>query len=407
MLLIKLGWRNILRNKKRMLPAGIAIVVGLAALIVLDALVVGMKENMVINATNTFLGHGQIHAKGFKKTFDNNNTIKNLKDVVSELKSEKSIKSYTLRVTTFGMLSSVSNVTTVLVFGIDSETEKNISQIDKVITQGKFLDKKNKNALLIGEKLAEMLDVGLGDRIVLTVAQAKTGELSQELFRVSGIFKFNVKTMDAQTAFINLDKSKKLLGTGENVHEIAFKFNNLSDIDDPVLNIWERYSLYGNEALPWKKLLPGIEAAISMSSFTTFIIGILLFAVVALVVMNTLFMSLYERMQEFAILRAIGTRPFRMASMILVETGVLCTISIITGLICGLALTMAASAIGIDYTGMELGSLTFREPIRPVITFRQITLFPFFICIFTLLAAILPAFNAARFNLADAMKQKD
>ena len=43
--------------------------------------------------------------------------------------------------------------------------------------------------ILIGQPLMEILEVALGDKIVLTVAQANTGELSQEMFRIKGIFK--------------------------------------------------------------------------------------------------------------------------------------------------------------------------------------------------------------------------
>ena len=407
MLLIKLGWRNILRNKKRMLPAVLAIAVGLAAFIAMDALVVGMKENMIVNATNTFLGHGQIHAKGFKQTFEADNIIKDFKKTVSGLNSEENIKAYTIRTETVGMLSSALNVETVIIFGINPETEKNISQIETVITKGKFLEKSNQNGLLIGEELSRLLEANIGDRIVITVAQAKTGELSQELFRVSGIFKFSTKAMDAKIAFINLDTSRKLLGIGDNAHEVAFKFNKISDMDDPLLNFWSRYSDSGNEALPWSELLPGIKAAIAMSSFTTLIMGGLLFAIVALVVMNTLFMSLFERMQEFGILRAIGTRPFRMAAMILSEAGVLCLLGIAAGIVLGVSLTGIVSVTGIDYTGMEMGSITFREPIRPVLSLKQVVLFPVCVAFFTLLAAVFPAISAARLTPAEAMKKRD
>ena len=390
-----------------MLPAGLAIAVGLAALIALDALVVGMKENMIVNATNTFLGHGQIHAKGFKQTFEVDNTIKNFKKTVSGLNSEEKIKSYTIRTETVGMLSSAFNVETVMIFGINPETEKDISQIETAVTKGKFLENSNQNGLLIGEKLSQILDANIGDRIVITVAQAKTGELSQELFRVSGIFKFSSKEMDAKIAFINLDKSRKLLGIGDNAHEIAFTFNKLSDMDDPLLNFWSKYSDSGNEALPWTELLPGIKAAISFSSFTTLIMGGLLFAVVALVVMNTLFMSLFERMREFGILRAIGTRPFRMAAMILAEAGVLCLLGVATGIVLGLGLSGIASVTGIDYTGMEMGTICFREPIRPVVSIKQVVLFPVCVAVFTLLASVFPAISAAKLTPAEAMKKRD
>jgi len=52
--------------------------------------------------------------------------------------------------------------------------------------------------------------------------------------------------------------------------------------------------------------------------------------------MNALFMSLYERMFEFGVLRAVGTRPLNMALIIFFEAAALSAISIIMGLVLGL-----------------------------------------------------------------------
>ncbi len=65
LLLIKLAWRNMFRNTRRTALASLAIGVGLAGLIFTDALMIGMVESMIRTATDTFLGHGQVHAEGF------------------------------------------------------------------------------------------------------------------------------------------------------------------------------------------------------------------------------------------------------------------------------------------------------------------------------------------------------
>jgi len=405
MFFIKLGWRNILRNKKRMALAGLAITIGMASLIILNALVAGMNNNMIINATNTYLGHGQIHAKGFKETFESKNTINELPQVLANLKAEKSIESITLRTQSFAMLSSAFNVESVFLFGIDPKTEIDISQTKDLIIKGEFLSNNKQNEIIIGKKLSEILDVEPGDRIVLTVARAASGELSQDLFRVGGIFLFNIRELDSGIAFININKSQELLNIGKNVHEIALKFHKLSTIEDPIIDFWSRYSENDNKALSWKELLPGIDAAMKMSSFFSLFIGMVLLAVVAVVVMNTLFMSLYERMYEFGVLRAIGTRPLSMALMILSEAGVLAVISIIFGLILGIAISYLTSVTGIDYVGLEMGNVTFREPIRPVLIMGHLTLFPVYVFIFTMVAAIVPAIHAAKLTPAETMKK--
>ena len=72
---LKLAWRNILRNKRRTIIASIAIGVGLASLILTDAIMIGMKNNLVRSATSTLLGEAQIHHKDFRLTQDVEKTV--------------------------------------------------------------------------------------------------------------------------------------------------------------------------------------------------------------------------------------------------------------------------------------------------------------------------------------------
>lgn len=121
--------------------------------------------------------------------------------------------------------------------------------------------------------------------------------------------------------------------------------------------------------------------------------------------MNTLFMSLYERMFEFGVLRAIGTRPLRMALMILLEGGCLAIISIIIGSAIGFFFSWLFSVYGIDYRGIEFAGTTINELIYPVMNVRQYLLNPLYVLFFTLVAALYPAWYAARLTPAKAMKR--
>ena len=77
-LYLKLAWRNLFRNKRRTFIAGTAIGIGLASLIYVDAIMIGMEENMIRSATASFLGEGQIHREGFRQTFEVEKTIANI-----------------------------------------------------------------------------------------------------------------------------------------------------------------------------------------------------------------------------------------------------------------------------------------------------------------------------------------
>jgi ABC-type lipoprotein release transport system permease subunit len=401
----KLAWRNLLRNKRRSLIAGTAIGIGLASLIFVDALVIGMERNMVESATSTFLGEGQIQRNGFRQTQQADLTISQLPWVVENLQREPVIKRFTLRAMTFGMISSPANFSSVELVGVNPPTEREVSEIDEALIKGRYFSTENARDILIGSKLAELLKVGLGDRLVVTVAQAVTGNLSQDLFRVSGIYRFNIAEMDRGMAFVRLSKAQEMLGIGRNAHEIALVFADSKLAEDSNFFFWKKYSRFGNEAVGWPVILPQVQAAFELSRFSTYLMGLILFAIVALGIINTLFMSLHERMFEFGVLRAVGTRPSGIAQLIVYEAGSLAILSIALGCILGFMATFITAGIGINYTGIEYVGVTFRKLIYPVLRTRQFIEYPLWVFVFTTLAGLYPAIYAARMLPSAAMRR--
>jgi ABC-type lipoprotein release transport system permease subunit len=402
---IKLAWRNVLRNKRRTFIAGTAIGIGLAALIFVDALVIGMENNMVESATASFLGEGQIHREGFRKTQEVEKTINELDWVMSKLKTEEIVQHFTPRTLSFAMITSAANVSSINLVGIQPSTEQYLSQVDEAIIEGNYFDNENERSLVLGSKLAQMLEVGIGGRVVLTVSQSETGQLSQDMFRVTGIYRFNVREMDRGMAFVRLEKAQDMLDLGKSIHEIAIKFTDTGYGRDKALPFWNKYSKHGNKAIGWTEILPQLEAAFEMSQLSTYITGAILFGVVAFGIINTLFMSLHERMFEFGVLRAVGTRPIRMGLLILFEACFLAILSIVIGAVIGFVITYITTKTGIDYRGIEFMGVTMRELLYPVLNLKQFTFYPFWVFVFTVLTGIYPAVHAARMLPAEAMRK--
>jgi len=402
---IKLAWRNIFRNKRRTLIAGSAIGIGLASMIFTDALVIGMEQNMIHSGTASYLGEGQIHRQGYRETNEIEMTVNDADEVYNRLVKDTLISHATKRVMSLAMLSSPSNVTGVQMVGVDPSTEQYLSQIDDALVKGEYFADSSSRNIVIGKDLAELLEVGLGDRVVITAAEAETGNLAQEMFRVSGIYFFNIKEMDKGMAFIRIGKARQMLNLAGRTHEIAFNFRNPSIAENNTLPFWKEFSTDGNEAVGWPVIMPQLKAALEMSSFSTYLVGIMLFSVVALGIINTLFMSLHERMFEFGVMRAIGTRPFYMGRLILLEAGSLAVISIVLGIILGYAITAYIGHIGIDYSGIEFAGVTFRNLLYPVMKTEQFIRFPIWVFIFTIVIGLYPAIYAARMRPASALRK--
>jgi ABC-type lipoprotein release transport system permease subunit len=402
---LRLAWRNIFRNKRRTIISGLAIGIGLAVLIFVDAMMIGMKDNMIASATDTYLGDGQIHGRGFRLTQDVNVTVRDPDKVSAGLESEEEVKAFCRRTTAFGMIASPSEAESILLVGVDPPAERRVSRIDRAIRQGRFFEGDDPRDIVLGQDLADILGLEVGDRVVCSVSQAGGGDLAQDMFRVSGIFAFDIREMDRGMAFIRLPEAQKMLNLGQGIHEIAlqFKDNHFALREDEPF--WARYSENGNEAVPWTVLLPQMKGILDLFWLSLIVMAVLIFGIVAFGIINTLFMSLYERLFEFGVLRAVGTRASGIRRLIVAEAGSLAAISIGLGAVLGFILTFVLSKTGIDYKGIEFAGTTFTDLLYPVLKVKQFIIYPIIVFLFTLIVGLYPAVVAGRMTVADALRK--
>lgn len=405
-LVLKLAWRNIFRNKRRTILSVLAIGVGLAAMMFADALIVSLGETMVRSATQDFSGNAQIHQSEFVKNLEVEKVITNSDQILKDLKNENELESFTPRVLSYGMLTSTSDANNIIVYGIDPEQERGVSKISELMVQGDYLNAQDDRKILIGKKLADNLNIGIGDRVVVTVAKSGLGDLSQEMFRVGGIFAFGVREMDENVAFINLNVAQTILNLGTNIHEIALNFKDLNIPAKKDYAIATKYSKDGNVVSGWNKVFKDLAAILEFTQFSLGILAVILFGIIAFGIMNTLFMSLYERMFEFGVLRAVGTRPSVVARMILYEAFMMALVSTVVGVIIGIVLIGFFSKFGIDYRGIEYAHLVFKDKIYPHFRLIQFTLYPACLIVFATLVGIYPAIYAAKIIPAVALRKK-
>ena len=405
-MLVKLAFRNIFRNKRRTILSGLAIGVGLSALIVFDAWIIGLKETMIRTATSSFTGQAQVHAVGYRKTYDVEKVIVDKDSVIKKLMEDPDVESFAPRVASYGMINSTYDVASVIVYGIDPKAENKVTKINEIVTDGRFLQADKPGKMLIGKKLAKNLQLKVGDKIVLTVAQAKTGSLSQDMFRVGGIFYSGTNEMDASIVYINIKKAQEMLHLGNGIHEIAFNFRDIKMAKGPKAKVlYEKLSLGGNEALGWDGLFKELSSILDLTDFSMLITAFVLFGVVSIGIVNTLFMSLYERMFEFGVIKAVGTRPLKIASIVVLEACFLCALSIVIGIVLGYVIVSILSVTGIDYRGLEFAGVGIKELIYPVLTPSQFVIYPIWLFLFTVGVSVYPAVYAAKLRPAKALRK--
>ena len=402
---IKLAFRNLFRNTRRTILTVMLISLSLTALIAVDAVVRGMLTLFVENVTSTLNGEAQIHRVGYRENLDVDLFLDNSMEIEQALSQDAALQSYSPRVISGGMISSSYNVSAGLLYGIDADREQTISKVAQAIVRGEYLTGED-SELLIGQSMAELLEVDLGDRIVLTLSEANTGELAQALFRISGILDFGMRELDDNFVFINIAAARKALAmSDQQTHEFVLTFVNPEDAENPDSGIFKQLNDEEIEALGWLDLNREIGLIIELMAYSSLVVGAVLFLLASLGVINSMFMSIYERIYEFGVIKAIGTRPAEISRLILCEAFLLATISCGIGMLLGFAVNSWTSVNGIGLGEMEFSGIAISNNIFGEFHIAQFTQFPIYVVILTIAAAIYPARFAARIIPSEALQR--
>lgn len=377
----------------------------LSALIITDGVVKGMSVLMIENVTQSLAGEAQIHHHQYRENHEVKYYMPNSHKIEEALSKDESISSFASRVISGGMISSSYNVTSGGFYGVDALKEMQVSKLKLAISSGTYLSGKDKE-LIMGESMARLLEVDIGDRIVLTLSEVDTGELTQALFRVTGLFNFGIREIDKNLIFINIDKARKMLRLKRtDSHEIVVQFMHPQYAMNRNLPFFSKFTNDETEALGWLDLNPEIASVIEMSSYASLILGSILFLLATLGIINSLFMSIYERIYEFGVIRAIGTRSTKLTQLIICEAFFLAIIACIFGIVVSLLITQWTSVHGIPVGEIEFSGIAINNSIKTQSTLSQFIEFPLYVIVLTLVASLYPARFASKIIPAEALQR--
>ena len=394
-MLLKLAWRNIWRNRRRSLIVLTSVMVGLVAIIISDGLSNGMIGQMLFNQINLNISHIQIHKKGFNNNKVVKNYIPDYKKVEQILINDKYIKAYSKRVFVTGILSSANNSSGVMIYGINPAEEANVSIIKNSIIEGSYLTN-NKRDIIIGKKLAEKLEVEVGDKVV-AMANTLKGSIGSEVFRIVGIFRTASSEFDKMAIYIPAATEQNMLNIGDKYYEYAVITKDYGNVDQVQKNLETKLgSRY--EVLSYKDLLPMLIYQIELYKETMWILNVIIGLALIFGIVNSMLMSVFERIREFGVLMSIGMKNSRIYSMIVTEAFIIGIVGTLAGLIIGLLLEIPLAHTGIDLSFFSTGLEAFGigTVIYPVLSIGNIIMSSLFMPFVAILGALYPAYKAIK-----------
>jgi ABC-type lipoprotein release transport system permease subunit len=399
----RLAWRNAGRNRRRTGIVVTAVAVGLAGSLVTMALNFGFIFHMVETVISTELGHVQVHAAGFDVEPGLERRIGAAESLgEGVIGTTEGVRAWAPRVRNEGLVFSARASAGVALVAIDPEREAEVSVLGRSIVAGDYLDGEPRR-LLLGQRLADRLEVGVGDKLVVS-SQDVSGDMTGEAFRVGGIFRTPSAGLDEGTLFVRLEEGRRMLGLGDEVSEfvvLARDFDRVGELGADLAGVLgDRY-----EVRTWEQLQPVLVYMIDMFESMAWIIYGAVFVAMAFGIANVLLMSVHERFREIGVLAAIGMSPARLVAMIVAEGTLVSALGVLVGLaVAGAALFLMRGGIDLSFWAEGLNSFGIPSTLVPVLRLSDLWT-PLWVAAVTAVAASLwPALRAARIRPADAAR---
>jgi len=154
-----ISWKNIWRNKSRSLVVIIAVTLGIISGVLLVGIMEGWVKQRLHDAIYNEVSHVQVHNTEYLKNEEILLTIRDTTEMVRAIEVLPGLKGWVMRTRMVAMVNTPWANTGVIVYGIDPEKEKQVTEIYKKIVPGggEYLDKEKPGNILISDKTAEIL----------------------------------------------------------------------------------------------------------------------------------------------------------------------------------------------------------------------------------------------------------
>ncbi|MDX1592391.1 MAG: FtsX-like permease family protein [Balneolaceae bacterium] len=404
-MILSISWRNIWRHPARSGVLFGAIIAGVWAGLTLAAFTNGMVEQRFENMVQEDLTHLQIHHPDFMREREPDMYIGSADSILNYLRSDPRVKGAAARTLVDGMIQSPLTTSGVSIRGVDPENERTTTTFHENLIEGEYLDSDVRNPILLGVRLADKLNMQIGNRVVLTF-QDINGDLASAAFTISGLFRTASGPRDEGIVIVKSEDLSSILAEQQIYHEIAVMLQNEGLSDEVTADLNRRFDQITAET--WYELSPELRYLTDFGNTMSLYIMVVIMLALAFGILNTMLMSIFERLRELGMLLAIGMSKSRVFSMIMTESVILTLLAASVGMVFGHLTVSLLTETGLDLTsvgGDSLAEFGYDPVIYPFVTNTDFVNTSIVVAVTAILAAIYPAFKAIQLNPGEVVRE--
>ena len=404
MLILKMAWRNIGRNRRRTVVTVGAMAFGLFAMVVWFAMLQGMLIHMEQTVTDVEIGDLQIHAPTYLDEPSLYTFIENVDTLISTLEAAGFRASP--RLVGGGLAAAGVAAAGASLLGVNVRGDARVSAISTRLAEGAWLDEDDPGGVVVGRRLARSLDLAVGGELIV-LSQAADGSMANDLYAVRGILQSVSDSVDRSTVFLTEAAFRELFVMPSGAHRIVVRKPNDLELAAAVETV--QGLAPDIDARSWRTLLPTLATYLDSARASVQIISAVIYIVIAILILNAMLMAVFERIREFGVLKALGVEPRQVLSLIFVESALQTGLALVIGMALTVPTLLYLVEFGIDtgaLGGVQVLSATIATVWRADVTPATFVVPTANLVLLVLLAVIYPALKAARISPVEAMRHQ-
>lgn len=389
-LYFKMALLHIIRRKGRAALISLMIAISLIGLLLMEGMYEGMMVQITQNSIKTGSGTISVQHKSFRSDNNIKYHLHKLEEITAVLDTQKEIRSYVTRLSQRGLIATAGYSQGVNVIGVNIKSEAYHAQLPNFIIRGKYtFDKRNRGAL-IGYRLAKKLKVDIGKKVIITM-QDRNNEVVSVALKIQGILKTNNMAIDSNALLMDIDRLRSMTeihGATEvavllqdQESEFRIKQSIVAKINDKNIAVYT-----------YKELYPSLHEGEAMMKTYSRISSAFIFIVATLGIFGVVLVSVLERVREFGIMMAIGTKFRDIARLIIYESLVITMTGYLAGALIGGTMLWYFKVYGLDLSGLSDAFAIFGmdSSIHAIVKFEYFSSAFFSVLLATLSATIIP-----------------
>lgn len=269
--------------------------------------------------------------------------------------------------------------------------------------------------IMIGEELAQVLNVGIGD-VATIISPATDGKSFSSIlkkpvmvsFVVGGIFRVGMSDFDSALVLMSVGQGQALYRLGGRVTGMSIR---LSDIEQAEEIKWQIRGRFDSTYIvrSWMDLNRNFFSALKVEKAVMTILLSLIILVAGFTIVATLTMVVMEKTRDIGILRALGATAGKIGQIFLVEGFLIGVGGVVLGACAGLALAFHLNPVADfleRYTGLSVfpRDIYFFDQIPVQIHFDDVWLIAMSALVMSVLAGLYPAYQAACLKPVEAIR---